>query len=162
MPDTCLQLLSPAPIAFIDGLGGPEMVLIFVIVLLLFGGDKLPEFARGIGKTMREFKKAASGVEEEFRRAMDEDERKRAAAALPVPANPDPSAKSDPAAAGYPEDGSYNEYSEAGPSSTATPATPEPAATASPAPPAPAGEAEPQKNPAPAPAKPPVASEDYP
>ncbi|MFM8618285.1 MAG: twin-arginine translocase TatA/TatE family subunit [Opitutaceae bacterium] len=77
------------PLAFIDGVGGPEMLLILVIVLLLFGGDKLPEFARGMGKTVRELKKAASGVEEEFRRAMDEDERKKAAAALEA-ANPSP------------------------------------------------------------------------
>jgi sec-independent protein translocase protein TatA len=77
------------PLAFIDGVGGPEMLLILVIVLLLFGGDKLPEFARGMGKTVRELKKAASGVEEEFRRAMEEDERKKAVAALEA-ANPSP------------------------------------------------------------------------
>ncbi len=64
-------------LAFIDGLGAPEMMLIFVVVLVLFGGQKLPEFARGIGKTLREFKKAAAGVEEEFKRALDEDERKQ-------------------------------------------------------------------------------------
>src|SRR3982750_1798499 len=73
-----------ASLAFIDGLGGPEMVLIFVIVLVLFGGQKLPEFARGLGKTIREFKKAASGVEEEFKRALEEDERKQALAQLPA------------------------------------------------------------------------------
>lgn len=71
-----------ASLAFIDGLGTPEMMLIFVIVLVLFGGHKLPEFARGLGKTMREFKKAASGVEEEFKRALEEDERKSNAAQL--------------------------------------------------------------------------------
>lgn len=60
------------------------MVLIFIIVLMLFGGQKLPEFARGLGKTIREFKKAAAGVEEEFKRALDDDERKRIAAATPV------------------------------------------------------------------------------
>ena len=70
-----------APLAFIDGLGGPEMVLVFVIVLLLFGGQKLPEFARGLGKTMREFKKAPAGVEDEFKRALEEDERKKTDAA---------------------------------------------------------------------------------
>ena len=70
------------PLGFIDGLGGMEMLLIFAVALLLFGGDKLPEFARGLGKVMREVKKAASGVEDEFRRAMDEDERKRLLAAL--------------------------------------------------------------------------------
>ena len=79
-PVTAFDAFLPS-LAFIDGVGGPEMLLILVIVLLLFGGDKLPEFARGMGKTMRELKKAASGVEEEFRRAMDEDERKKAAAA---------------------------------------------------------------------------------
>lgn len=66
-----------APLAFIDGLGAPEMMLIFILVLVLFGGDKLPGFARSIGKTLREFKKAAAGVEEEFKRALDEDERKQ-------------------------------------------------------------------------------------
>jgi TatA/E family protein of Tat protein translocase len=76
-----------ASLAFIDGLGAPEMVLIFVVVLVLFGGQKLPEFARGLGKSIREFKKAAAGVEEEFKRALEEDERKNATpklAAAPV------------------------------------------------------------------------------
>lgn len=73
------------PLGFIDGLGGMEMLLIFAVALLLFGGDKLPEFARGLGKVMREVKKAASGVEDEFRRAMDEDERKRLLATPTAP-----------------------------------------------------------------------------
>ena len=83
-------------LAFIDGLGGMEMLLVFVIALLLFGGDKLPGFARSIGKTMREFKKAASGVEEEFKRALEEDERKENAKRLPAPSP----ASADPAAPG--------------------------------------------------------------
>ncbi len=84
---SALTLLDPAhlPLGFIDGLGGMEMLLVFAVALLLFGGDKLPEFARGIGKVMREVKKAASGVEDEFRRAMDEDERKRLQAAATTP-----------------------------------------------------------------------------
>ena len=72
-----------APLAFIEGLGGMEMMLIFVLVLVLFGGNKLPEFARGLGKTIREFKKAAAGVEDEFKRALEEDERKQNLAQLP-------------------------------------------------------------------------------
>lgn len=68
--------LSVPPLAFIEGIGGPEMILILVIVLVLFGGKKMPEFARGLGKSMKEFKKAASGVEEEFKRALSEDEHK--------------------------------------------------------------------------------------
>ncbi len=61
-------------LAFIEGLGGPEMLLILVIILMLFGKDKLPELARGLGKSMKELKKATSNVEEEFKRALQEDE----------------------------------------------------------------------------------------
>ncbi|MDD3179232.1 MAG: twin-arginine translocase TatA/TatE family subunit [Opitutaceae bacterium] len=41
------------------GLGGPELVLILVILLLLFGAAKLPALAKGLGQSIREFKKAA-------------------------------------------------------------------------------------------------------
>jgi len=54
-------------------IGGPELMLILFIFLLLFGANKLPELAKGLGKSIREFKKAASGVENEVRRAMEED-----------------------------------------------------------------------------------------
>jgi sec-independent protein translocase protein TatA len=80
----------PDTIAFMEGLGAPEMMLIFVVVLVLFGGNKLPEFARGLGKSMREFKKAAAGVEEEFKRAMEDDERKKASANIVLPPSPPP------------------------------------------------------------------------
>src|SRR3982750_4082105 len=80
--------MACASLAFIDGLGTPEMMLIFVIVLVLFGGQKLPEFARGLGKSIREFKKAAAGVEEEFKRALEEDERKNATPKLTAPSTP--------------------------------------------------------------------------
>jgi len=93
------MVIFPGQLAFMEGLGGPEMMLIFVVILVLFGGQKLPEFARGLGKSMREFKKAAAGVEDEFKRAMEEDERKKSVAALPaaptipaptiLPPNPD-------------------------------------------------------------------------
>jgi sec-independent protein translocase protein TatA len=41
------------------GLGGTELVLILLIILLLFGGTKLPSLARGLGLSIKEFKKAA-------------------------------------------------------------------------------------------------------
>lgn len=53
-------------------IGGPELMLIVFVFLLLFGANKLPDLAKGLGKSIREFKKAASGVEEEVRRAMEQ------------------------------------------------------------------------------------------
>ena len=50
------------------GIGTPEMMLILLAVLLLFGGKKLPELARGLGKGIREFKDASDGVKREIHR----------------------------------------------------------------------------------------------
>jgi sec-independent protein translocase protein TatA len=47
------------PVAGIFGLGGTEMIVILLIVLLLFGGAKLPALAKGLGQSIKEFKKAA-------------------------------------------------------------------------------------------------------
>ena len=47
--------------------GGQEMIVIFLIVLLLFGAKKLPELARGVGKSMGEFKKARDEFEKEIK-----------------------------------------------------------------------------------------------
>jgi sec-independent protein translocase protein TatA len=52
--------------------GGMEMLLILVVVLLLFGGKRMPELARGIGKSINEFKKATSGVEAQLKQAIEE------------------------------------------------------------------------------------------
>ena len=53
-------------------LGGQEMMVIFVIILLLFGAKKIPELARGLGKSMGEFKKARDEFEREITRTEDE------------------------------------------------------------------------------------------
>ena len=50
---------------FLD-IGGPEVMLIMFVALLLFGGDKLPELARGLGKGIRDFKDASEGVKREI------------------------------------------------------------------------------------------------
>ncbi len=55
------------------GLGPQEMFLIFALLLLLFGAKKLPELARGMGKSMGEFKKAKEEFEDEINRAQDEE-----------------------------------------------------------------------------------------
>ncbi len=69
--------LSPAvigtPLAIFDFIGSSELVVILLLVLIFFGGEKMPQFARGLGKVMREFRKAASGVEQEIKRAMEEE-----------------------------------------------------------------------------------------
>jgi sec-independent protein translocase protein TatA len=57
--------------AFIQGIGGPELLIILVIILLLFGSKKLPELARGLGRSMKEFKKATQDVQQDFQEAMD-------------------------------------------------------------------------------------------
>ena len=44
-------------------LGAPEVIIILVVVLLLFGGKKIPELMRGLGKGMKEFKDASKGVD---------------------------------------------------------------------------------------------------
>ncbi len=60
------------PLSFIEGIGGPELLMIMFVVLLLFGANRLPDLARGLGRAVREFKKATSSVEQEVRRAMEE------------------------------------------------------------------------------------------
>jgi sec-independent protein translocase protein TatA len=54
------------------GLGGTELMVVMGAVLLLFGPKKLPELARGLGKGIREFKKASNEVTEELERAVEE------------------------------------------------------------------------------------------
>lgn len=53
------------------GIGTPELLVILFAILLLFGGNKLPELARGLGKGIREFKDASDGVKREFHRNID-------------------------------------------------------------------------------------------
>jgi TatA/E family protein of Tat protein translocase len=65
---------APAPaLAFLEGIGAMEMVLVAIIGLLLFGGKGLPDMARTVGKVVREFKKATANVENEVKRVMNEE-----------------------------------------------------------------------------------------
>jgi sec-independent protein translocase protein TatA len=58
-------------------IGGPEMILIVFVALLLFGGEKLPEIARGLGKGIRDFKDASEGVKREITNQINSYEEKR-------------------------------------------------------------------------------------
>lgn len=72
----------PATLAGIFGLGAPELVIILIILLVLFGGAKLPSLARGLGQSIKEFKKASK----------DEPETTKAPEAGKNPAPKDPGA----------------------------------------------------------------------
>jgi sec-independent protein translocase protein TatA len=60
------------PVLAIFNLGGMEIILILAIALLLFGGKKLPELAKGLGQGIREFKKATKAVTDEVQNAAEE------------------------------------------------------------------------------------------
>ena len=51
-------------LGILGGLGGGEILLIALVLLLMFGGKKIPELMRGLGKGMTEFKDASNGKEE--------------------------------------------------------------------------------------------------
>lgn len=51
---------------FLGNLGGPEIIVIALIILLLFGGKKIPELMRGLGKGVSQFKKGMSDIEQEI------------------------------------------------------------------------------------------------
>lgn len=65
--------------AFLD-LGAPELIIILAIVLLLFGGKKLPELSRSLGDSMRELRKGLSGDVNEGKK---EDEKPRQESSTP-------------------------------------------------------------------------------
>lgn len=58
------------------GLGGGEILLIFLAIVLLFGANKLPELARGMGRGIKEFKKAQNEIEDDSKKPSDENPRK--------------------------------------------------------------------------------------
>ena len=55
------------------GLGAGDGAIVIVIVLLLFGGKKIPELMRGLGRGIREFQDAKNNVSTEIRKGMNED-----------------------------------------------------------------------------------------
>lgn len=56
-------------------LGGGEIIIILLVILILFGGKGIPSIAKTLGKSVREFKDAASGIQREITNGMNEAER---------------------------------------------------------------------------------------
>ena len=59
------------------GLGVPEVLLILAIVLIMFGAKKLPELAKGLGKGIKEFKRASTDFQDEMDRPVHHEEEHR-------------------------------------------------------------------------------------
>jgi sec-independent protein translocase protein TatA len=76
------------------GIGLPEMVLIFVLALLVFGPKKLPEIGKTLGKTIRGFQDASKEFEQEFKR---ETEKLEQVISEPMKASIEPPAQLNPA-----------------------------------------------------------------
>ena len=57
--------------------GGPELIIILFVVLLLFGGKKIPELMRGMGKGIKEFNNAKASIETEIKEGMKEADKKK-------------------------------------------------------------------------------------
>lgn len=51
---------------FLFSLGGPEVIVIVLVILLLFGGKKIPELMKGLGKGVRSFKEGMNEVEKDL------------------------------------------------------------------------------------------------
>ena len=56
-------------VLFLGDIGGSELILIMVVILVFFGANKIPELARGLGKGIREFKDASTEIRREFEQA---------------------------------------------------------------------------------------------
>ncbi|MBO4993015.1 MAG: twin-arginine translocase TatA/TatE family subunit [Alistipes sp.] len=57
---------------FIGGIGGSELLLIVFVLLLLFGGKKLPELMKGLGRGIRDFKDAVSSETEQIKEVIED------------------------------------------------------------------------------------------
>jgi sec-independent protein translocase protein TatA len=67
------------------GLSGGELIIVLVAILILFGAKRIPEFARGLGQGIKEFKKASNDVTSEFHNAMNQEPPPPSIKPLPPP-----------------------------------------------------------------------------
>lgn len=98
------QMLGPMSLfALLPNLGGPDLIIILLIILVLFGAKKLPELARGMGSAIKEFQKAKDEFTDELHSAGKTDAAKTTPPAATVPQiENQPPAAPPPAAAPVP------------------------------------------------------------
>ena len=90
------QMLGPMSLlAFFGNLGGPDLIILLLIILVLFGAKKLPELARGMGSAIKEFQKAKDEFTDELHSAGKADPAKTAD--VPPPASTVPRIENQPA-----------------------------------------------------------------
>ena len=122
--------LRPVPAGAMFGLGGSEVIVIFVLALLVFGPRKLPEIGRTIGRTLAEFRKATQDFKTSLEREVDLEEVKQTrreieqTIAFDPPAGRTPTTFAELAAAQRAADAPT--ATEPPPAPTATPAAPAP------------------------------------
>jgi sec-independent protein translocase protein TatA len=58
-------------------IGAPEIIIIAFLVLLIFGGKKIPELMKGIGKGVKSFKEGVKGIEEDIKGSQEEEKDKK-------------------------------------------------------------------------------------
>ncbi|MFA9199174.1 twin-arginine translocase TatA/TatE family subunit [Aquirufa sp. KTFRIE-69F] len=64
--------MNASILLFLNSLGGGEMLLIGLLILLFFGGKKLPELMKGLGKGIREFQNAKNDVKDQINKELDD------------------------------------------------------------------------------------------
>lgn len=89
----CLGFMNAFSLAF---LGTGEIVAIVVVVLILFGAKKVPELMGGLGKGIKEFKKASRDVQDEIQQAIEEEPKPRPTPRPPSQTTHARSASTDP------------------------------------------------------------------
>ena len=79
-------------------IGMPELVIIFVIALIIFGPRKLPELGRSLGRSINEFKRASNELRNTLEDEVRFEEQRSGAAATPPPAAAPPAGTEEPVA----------------------------------------------------------------